>query len=976
MSDPRCPRLIEVAFPIREVSAESVRDKSIRHGHLSTLHLWWARRPLPACRAIVFASVVPDPDDPRCPEAFRETVARKLRDEVPPILRSYSRGREVRKDPDPYRPYDGLEDTLRDRLLTFISKWSPEALAFEEGKRAKPPKTRHLLDDRSLVKWETTDPTNEQGRVVLEIARELVRAAWDDRSPVVLDPFAGGGAIPLEAARLGCRAVANDYNPVAALILKASCELPQKYGKPASRVSQRERLPGMDEEEERIPNVLAHDVEYWAHRIMEMAEGRIGHLYPSGKDGLPVVGWYWARTAPCANPSCRGEMPLLKTLSLCTKKGKKVALQMEVDQDAKEVRFGIVRGEKIQETEGTMLRRGNVRCPFCGEVTPREALVEAGARGNSGERMVAVIVDGEDGKGYRAVEDQDLEAFHLVEEFPVERPGEQILPEVTSGEDVANSSGIRVHQYGMTVWGDLFNPRQLLAMQTFVSALRELTPEIREMAREEGYAQAVLIYLGLWISRNSMRMTTIGRWDSGEEMFQTPFDGARLPMKWDYPEANPFSEVSGGFANQLDWILRYLERESFESEDARVLRGDGARLPLEDGCCDAVVTDPPYFDEAAYADLSDFFYVWLKRAIGDVVPEILATPQAPKTDEATALKHRFGGDADRANRHFTTKLGQVFAEARRVNRADGIESIVFAHQENEAWSALVHSLFEADLSIDATWPVEMELKNRMRGINSAALETSITVVCRPREAGSAAAFRDIRKEIEETVRKSVRRFWKQGFRGADLIVACYGPAVGVFGRYERVERADGRPVEVPELLDLARRSALEAIAGEFQGDPLSTLYYVWASLYGTSEQAWDDARLVVQMGGDAEGAMDLARSKGIFVVDGSRCRLATLQDRATTANLGKDPDGPLIDALHRAMHLWKQEHRQDLVRYLAEHDLFDEEPFWNLAQALFAVLPRNSEDWRLTSALITERPTLRREGRHLGEPTTMSLFDQ
>jgi adenine-specific DNA methylase len=389
-----------------------------------------------------------------------------------------------------------------------------------------------------------------------------------------------------------------------------------------------------------------------------------------------------------------------------------------------------------------------------------------------------------------------------------------------------------------------------------------------------------------------------------------------------------------------------------------------------------VVTDPPYFDEAAYADLSDFFYVWLRRMLGDEFPEVLATPQTPKADEATALKHRHSGDAEAADRHFGSKLAEVFTEAKRVTVRDGLSVVIFAHQETEAWTALINSLFKAGVSIDATWPVDMERKARPRGINSAALETSIAVVCRPRSVGGAASFKDVRREIEQVVAASVKRFWSYGFRGADLIVACYGPAVGVFGKYERVEKASGDLVDVPELLALARTSARDAIAGEFKADNLSTLYYVWVTMYGPGEQAWDDARLVVQIGGDAESALDIASKHGIFVVDGSTCRLALLADRAERRALGVDPNPPLIDALHHSMLLWKEERRPELVTYLAARDLLEDGPFWKLAQALFEVMPRDLEDWKLVSALLTERQTLRTEGKRVAAQREIGLFDR
>lgn len=973
-----CPRLIELALPIREISAESVRQKSPQRGHISTLHLWWARRPLAASRAVVFASLVPDPDDPRCPADFRAAVERHLKTQVPAELKHYWRGRQSHRDEDPYRPYEGMEDTLRNRLLMFIAKWSPKALAFEHDQSGKEPKPAELLDDRSLVKWETSDPENPQGREVLRIARELVKVAHGGRVPTVLDPFAGGGAIPLEAGRLGAQPIANDYNPVAYLILRATCEFPQKYGKPGKRKVVIEEFGKPVEREVEVPNVLVHDVETWAKWILERARQKIGHLYPPGKDGKPVVGYLWARTAPCANPACRGEIPLLRSLIVCDKKDKKVALAMDVDRERKAVRFGIARGKEIRRTEGTMLAKGNVRCPFCEQVTPVAAVRAAGCEGRMGERVVAVIVEGRDGKDYRPVEETDLAAFRAAAAIEVERPGELILPEINAedADDVANSTGIRVHLYGLKTWGSLFNQRQLVAMQTFVGCLHEALEAMEEEIEDPEYRRAVALYLGLWVSRNAMRMTTVGAWHVSEEKIEKPFEGARLSMKWDFPEANPFSGVSGGFLNQLDFVLRVIKREAAVVSPATVLRGDGARLPLPDGAAHAVVTDPPYFDEVAYADLSDFFYVWLKRALAAEIPEAFVTPQVPKEDEATALKHRHGGSAEAADRHFSNKLAAVFREARRACRPDGVMSVVFAHQETQAWTALVRSLFAAGLTIDATWPIEMEMKNRPRAQNSAALQTSITVVCRPRVIGAAAAFKHVRKEVEGVIRESVKRFWAYGFRGADLIVACYGPAVGVFGKYERVEKADGTPVGIPELLELARQAARDAIAGEFRGDNLSTLYYVWANLYGTAEQAWDDARLVVQVGGDAEDAMEVARHHGIFVVDGATCRLAVLADREKRKGLGIDQNPPLIDALHRSMLLWRQEKRADLIQYLRDRDLLEDGPFWKLAQALFEVLPRDLEDWKLVNALLGERQTLRAEAKRAAaryrEPT---LFD-
>lgn len=449
-------------------------------------------------------------------------------------------------------------------------------------------------------------------------------------------------------------------------------------------------------------------------------------------------------------------------------------------------------------------------------------------------------------------------------------------------------------------------------------------------------------------------------------------------MMWDYPEVNPFSSSPSAGKEQLERMIAVIRREQFTGDGfsrPTFLLGSATRLPVDAESCDCVVTDPPYGNAIAYADLADFFYVWLKRTLGTVVPEVYSTPQTPKEEEATSHKHRHNGSRERAHRHYQDLLTRSFSEALRVAREPKLVSVMFAHQSTEAWSALLSALFDAGLCPDATWPLATEMPNAALGLGTASLESSVTVVCRPRAAVGAESFKVVKKEIKKAVEQAVQRFWSYGFRGADLIVASYGPAVGVFGKYDRVERADGTPVEVPDLLDFARQAARDAIAGEFRGDNLSTLYYVWANLYGAAEQSWDDARLVVQIGGDAEGAMDVARRQGIFVVTGSKCRLALLIDRADKRGLGADPNPPLIDALHRAMLLWKSEQRRDLVEYLTERGLLDEARFWKLAQALFEVLPRDREDWKLVSALLGERDTLRTEAKRVAAAGPQADFE-
>jgi putative DNA methylase len=561
-----CPRLIEIALPIREISAESVRDKSLRHGHISTLHLWWARRPLAASRAVVFGSLVPDPDHPECPPAFRKAVLRLLKDDVPKSLRYYYLGRQKRTDADPYLPYKGIADTPRNRLLAFIAKWSREQKAFDEGRPLddggvlKQPSPGGMLDDRCLVKWETSDPANEQGQEVLRIARELIHLAYDGKTPVVLDPFAGGGAIPLEATRLGAQAIANDYNPVAYLILRATCEFPQKYGKPGTRTVEREEYGRVTREQVAVDNVLAYDVEYWAKWILTEARKQIGQLYPAGKDGKPVIAYLWARTAPCSNPACHAEIPLLKGLLVCNKSGKRVALTMS--RNGKEVTFGIAKNREIRETDGTMIAqgRGSVRCPVCQQTTPVAHLRRAGLEGKLAERMVAVITDTPQGKDYRPVEPTDLNAFEKAMRLAehVERPSEYIVPEINSPNapvDAGAHRSISVDLYGFKTFGSLFNWRQLLAMQTFVSCAKEAIRELNRYEQNNEYRNAVAGYLGLLVNRVASFQSSLGRWRTTVEAVASPFGMQSIPMVWDYPEMNPLSDISG-WDSQLEWISK------------------------------------------------------------------------------------------------------------------------------------------------------------------------------------------------------------------------------------------------------------------------------------------------------------------------------------------------------------------------------------------------------------------------------------
>lgn len=1013
MTQPK--KLIEVAMPIREVSAESVRDKSIRHGHISTLHLWWARRPLPVCRAVVFASLVPDPLDEHCPKAFRDAVELLLAKKANPG--------------DPYQPYknipgtsalDPMDDNLRNRLLMFIGGFSEKYITNEvAGKKTE---AKEMLSPYSLIKWESRNDAKIIGKArqliwvahngkegkdakaevlieehdahyaaitkaeealystpdrhipsakVQKLETQLRTAieAYLERMPKVFDPFAGGGAIPLEAARLGCRSYGNDLNPVAHIVQRGSLEFPQKYGKPITyskaEYVKRYGQKAWDHEPQelksvvrgeatsiRIANRLAKDVEHYALQLLALAEENVGHLYPKDSRGKRPLAYYWVRTASCSNPSCRAEIPLLKEFYLCNKPDKQVHLQPVIK--GKQIDFKLVQGHV--DGHGFVQSRKTLTCPLCGSTTANTQLKQQFLSGKWSERLVAVIEDSKDGKVYRLPTEEEKGVRVLrsdVKDIPTERLA------------VGNTKQFDLCPWGFTQVGDMFTSRQL----QFMNALTDAIPGVAKhlVGMDEDYAVSVLSYMGIFVDRIAATNTAFGRWHISGEKLEHPFSKQAIAMVFDYPEAVPFSGVTGSAANQLEWILRYIISESghpFSCQAANASSGEKEQFPEKS--ITAVVTDPPYYDAIAYADLSDFFYVWLKRTLGDVYPINFATPQTPKSEECTALKYNHQGSTSLSRKHFEQKLLNIF-DAIEHQTAD-IVSIMFAHQSTEAWTTLCNSILGARMNITGSWAVDTEMANRTVGLAGASLESSVTVSCRPAQRIGTGNFKDVRTAIQERVLLEVELLYKLGFRGADLLTACFGQAVSEFGRYERVEKADGSEVTVAELLELARESAFTALLKGFAGDDFTKFSIGWLQLYGFQVADFDDAAKFSRVGLSVN-VQDLI-AKHLFISVGNKFTLATSAQRiAADANLGKRTNGPLIDGVHRAMQAYKGGNRGQLLKAIGECGPDAEHPFWRVLTSLAEVLPSGSEDLSLAKDLLANKDNLLREARQVGQPS-------
>jgi len=784
------PRLIEVAFPIRKVSEESVREKNIRHGHISTLHIWWARRPLAASRATALAALLPD--DP----ARREELLALVRD---------------------------------------ISPWEVVSV----GSQAIHRRSR----EGRAINGSTTNNVNP----LIEKARALIREAYGGRAPRVLDCFAGGGSIPLEALRLGCETYALDYNPVAVLINKAVLEYPQKFGKPqtvtvgseavgseaiyrreAEAIYRREAVGSeaiyrreLPLETERTVNPLLEAVKYWGNWVLEEARKELEQFYPKDPDGSIPVGYIWARTLPCQNPTCGAEIPLMRQTWLAKKDKKKIALKLIPNKKARRVDARIVEDDAIDfdPEEGT-ISRAHVRCPVCNGTIDDDTTRALFRAGKASQRMMAVVLSHpkRTGKTYRLPTERDLNAYRAAESALEQKRqalwaewGMDPVPDEPTplGAGPGAERAFSIHKYGMTRWGDLFNARQKLALITFAEKVRKVHKKMLAEGADAEFAKAVATYLALAVDRLTTRSSNMCVWHHGSEETEKVFALQALPMQWKYAESNVLTtNAVAGFYPNVESILAVIGNLSPIYAGATVTFFSATQLPWLDDHFDAVLTDPPYYDNVPYSDLSDFFYVWLKRTIGDLYPDLFATPLTPKSQEMIVDASKSGG-MEQAKQRFETMMTQAFREISRVLKSDGIAAIVFAHKTTEAWETVINALLDAGLYMTASWPIHTEMQARLRAQESGALASSIYMVCRKRTTNEVGEYPQVRKEIDERVRQKLAQFWDEGIRGADFFMSAIGPAVEAFGKYARVEKLSGEPVSVAELLEYVRKVVSE-----------------------------------------------------------------------------------------------------------------------------------------------------------------------
>jgi len=871
-------RLIEEFIPIKEISEESAKEKNRRQGNLSTIHVWWARRPLAACRAAVFSSMVNLPTES------------KDKNDLTDIIKNIC----------------SWEAGIDESKIMKARKWVLQ-------KRKSPPK--------------------------------------------ILDCFAGGGAIPLEVMRLGCESSSLELNPIAYLIDLCTLKYPHVYGRKII-VTKSKDITG--KALIRVENPLADDINKWAKWIEEKAKELLEELFPINNDEGEPIAYLWTRTVPCNNPRCRMNVPLIRQTWLSHKDDALRTYNIIIDGN--NCKFEIIKGKSKNEGKGNM-KMGTVTCPRCNQTLDAEYLAKCGRENLMDETPIVKVVIKNNNKEFYNFSKNDIKAYEkavdLYNEFIKKNPN--LLP--TEKLPKIGTLGFRVQRYGFDQWFKLFNKRQLFVLLTFSQLVREVGKLMKKEQKDNDYIRAVITYLSFAVDRLADRNSSFCTWNPHASALNVgnTFGRQALPMVWDYAESNPFII----WKSSIDRIHQFLIRETkIESIPCDVKMGNAASQPYDDNYFDAVITDPPYYDAVPYSDLSDFFYVWLKRILKDYYPDVFSTPLTPKSSEIIQEPTRHNGQ-DAAKKWYEDSMTLAFKEMFRVLKEDGINVIVFAHKTTAAWETLVNSLLSADLIVTASWPLSTERPGRLRAQQSAALASSIFIVCRKRLSEKNGYFDEIKEDLQKRVHEKLDEFWKQGIRGADFFISAIGPAVEIFGKYKVVRKLSGEEVTVAEFLDLVRQIvtdySLRKIlhAGSLGDiDEITRFYVLWRWAYNHNDIIFDDARKLAQaLGTEAD---QLIHQKDILEKKGDKVSLLGPKEREKDNNLGESKGGvlaPMIDVIHRACLLWEKGDKQKLAEFLEESGYKENETIWSVAQNLSLVLPDGDKEKQLLQGLLASKST-------------------
>lgn len=847
---PTIKKLIEVALPLEAINAESAREKSIRHGHPSTLHLWWARRPLATARAVIWSSLVDDPSSH--PEQF---------------------------------PTEEAQQQERERLFDILTR---------------------------LVKWENS---NDEG--ILAEAKAEIMKSTNGNPPALLDPFAGGGAIPLEAQRLGLEAHAHDLNPVAVMINKAMIEIPPKFAgrSPVNPEAQRQ---GAANQGWKGAAGLAEDVRYYGEWMKQEAYKRIGHLYPKAKleDGseATVIAWIWARTVKCPNPACGCEMPLASSYVLSKKKGKCAWIEPHVYGE--KVEYTVHQGDKLGKVVEPKKGRGaTFVCPSCGETTLDAYVKDEGKAGRMGAQLMAIVAEGKHGREYLA---PTAEHIHAAE---VDKPDDY-----PDGAMPTNPRWFSPPAFGMTDYSQLFTNRQLTALTTFSALVGEAQKKAEadavaagvfndHIALSEGgsgaraYGEAVGVYLAFVVDKMADRGSSICSWDNTRDGLRNTFGRQAIPMVWDFAEGNPFSNSSGCVDNMVDWVIKCIE------EFPASASGNVKQFDAQSDCAlrnIIISTDPPYYDNIGYADLSDYFYVWMRQALKGTYPKLFRTMLVPKAEELVATPYRFEGSVEKARDFFEDGMFNTCCRLHDYSRDDIPVTIYYAFKQSETdtedttastgWETMLSAIIRAGFSITGTWPMRTEMANRSIASGTNALASSIVLVCRKRdETAGSATRREFINALHREMRPALEKLQSANIAPVDLAQSAIGPGIGVFSRYKSVLEADGKPMSVRAALQIINQE-LDAFYNEQEGelDRESRFCVELFSQYAFNNIKFGDADILARAKNTSVQAL---AEHGVLMAAKGQVRLKTRDELPESVDTHESCTWLLTQQLARAMEV-------------------------------------------------------------------------
>lgn len=913
-------RLIEEAFPLKKVSEDSKHEKSAgRKGHISTLHIWPARRPLAASRAAVIAALLPDPGDA-----------------PPEVRREYER---LAESNDPVKQREDLCARIE-----RVTHWG----RIDEGE--------------------------------LGVLRGLIRTAYGGKVPRVLDMFAGGGAIPLEAMRMGAQAIAVEYNPVAWFVLKCTLDfpsalagktwpLPSDSGKPRRELFEADGKTGD----------LAAQVRHWGEWVRRNVEAELASYFPI-VDGKQPVAYFWARMVPCQDPKCGATVPLLMTQWLCTKQGKQRALRLHPNATSRRVDFEVFSPQSDTEVGEGTVANGKAFCPFHDPPLPLTAkyIKEQGKKERMGACLTAVCVDGSRGKEYREATKEEVDAAERavrdLEAVMAELPGGPLHESLVEVRPAPNTRGVSsLTRFGILHFGQVFAPRQQLALGVIARWIRAARGAVIKETNDPDLADAVVGYLYCVLARSADRNSSICTWQTNAEKVGHTFARWALPMTWDFCEVPPSSTASGGLGDNVGYVSADVAHLCAAARASGTTRWASAtdEMAIPEPV-DAIITDPPYYGAIPYADLSDFFYVWLRRVVGDRYPDVFDERDVvPRDHELVQHAAYANGDHNAAKRRYEEGMAAAFRNAATNLQPEGSMVIVFANKEPDAWDALVTSLINAGCTVTGSWPIDTERTAKVGAGKAAHLSTSVWLVCRRRaDSAGVGRYKAVQREMEARIGERLRYFWDLGISGPDFVWAAIGPALESYSRYSEVRRLDGTAFKVPDFLREVRRLVTDFALGRIlhgastEGlDEVTRYYLMHRSSFGLAAAPAGECILLAQ--GYNLDLNDLRGAKGVLTkAKGSDLRLMEWDERQRD-DLGlPDPEGglPVIDALHRSMRLWKAGDANKLRDYLDEHGLRQSELFWTVAQAVLEMNELKSRGRSVLESIIAW-------GRGRREPT-------